>query len=327
MSDFPLLQSISRRNFLVAGGLAAATFSSGAASIAAPTPRKRVLRVAHLTDMHIQPELRAAEGLAACLRHVNSSEDRPDLILTGGDHIMDSFKQPRERTTAQWNLWKSVLKNENSIPIRSCLGNHDIWGWNHSKSGTTGSEPEYGKKWACDVLGLDRAYQSFGMAGWHFIALDGVQPSPHPGEFSAFIDDEQFDWLSGELAKTPRTTPILLWTHIPIVSAVVNHLAVRASIHDTSSLEAGHVHADSLRLVALFTQYPNLKVCLAGHLHRIEHVVIKGLDYYCNGAVSGKWWKGANDGYSEGYAVVDLYDDGSHENRFVTYGWKAEPVT
>lgn len=303
--------------------MAAGLLTGGSVS-AAPPERMRVLRIAHLTDTHVQPELRAAEGLTACLRHVNALDDRPDLILTGGDHIMDAFKQPRERTSAQWALWKSAIQNENSIPIRSCLGNHDVWGWNHEKSGTTGKELEYGKNWASDILGLARPYHSFARAGWHFIALDSVQPSRHPGEFSAFVDDEQFDWLSRELAQVPKTTPILLWSHIPIVSAVVNHLAVRETIHDNSWLEAGHVHADSVKLVALFARHPNLKVCLAGHLHRIEHVEVKGIQYYCNGAVSGKWWKGANDGYPEGYALVDLYDDGHHEVRYTTFGWKAE---
>jgi Icc protein len=327
LTNSPLRSSINRRDFLIAsGGMAAAGLSLSGKVHAESTPRKRVMRLAHLTDVHVQPELRAAEGLAACLRQVNASPDRPDLILTGGDHIMDAFKRPRDRAATQWDLWTSVSKNENSIPIRSCLGNHDIWGWDNSKSGTKGDEPGYGKKWACDILGLEKPYYSFSQAGWHFIALDGVQPNPHPGEFSAFLDEAQFDWLAREIASVPKTTPILLWTHIPIVSAVVNHLALRASIHDISTLEAGHIHADSVKLVALFANYPNLKVCLAGHLHRIEHVELKGIQYYCNGAVSGKWWKGANDGYPEGYAVVDLYDDGTHENRYITYGWKAEPV-
>lgn len=325
MTETLLRDSLSRRNFLITGGTAALGLSLGIKkSFAGQPARKRVLRVAHLTDVHVMPELHAAEGLTACLRHVNSTTDRPDLILSGGDHVRDSFKSPRERTASQWNLWSSVSQGENSIPLKACLGNHDIWGWDKSKSGTTGAEPEYGKQWARDRLGLDQTYYSFSQAGWHFIALDALQPSPRQGQFSAFLDDAQFDWLSKELARVPVTTPILLWTHVPIVSAVVNHLAVRASVHDDSSLEAGHVHADSLRLVALFRKHPNVRVCLQGHLHRIEHVELQGVHYYINGAVSGKWWRGANDGYPEGYALVDLYDDGSHENRYVTYGWKAD---
>ncbi|SFI29812.1 metallophosphoesterase family protein [Planctomicrobium piriforme] len=315
----------SRRGFLSAGfGLAAAGLFPFRGAAAADGTRRRVLRIAHLTDMHIQPELRAAEGVSACLRQLNDMPDRPDLILSGGDHIMDSFRRPRERTATQWNLWSQVVKNENGIPIHSCLGNHDVWGWDRTKSGTTGTEPEYGKRWACDVLGLDKPYYSFTQGGWRLIALDGVQPSPRPGEFSAFLDDEQYDWLQRELESLPSTTPVLLWTHIPIVSAVVNHLATRATIHDDGLVEAGHVHADSLKIVNLLSRFPNVKACLGGHLHRVERVDLRGIQHYCNGAVCGKWWRGANEGFPEGFALVDLYEDGSHECRYQTYGWQAK---
>ena len=35
-------------------------------------PRTRRLRIAHLTDIHVQPERAAAKGLAACFDHVQS---------------------------------------------------------------------------------------------------------------------------------------------------------------------------------------------------------------------------------------------------------------
>ena len=89
----------------------------------------------------------------------------------------------------------------------------------------------------------------------------------------------------------------------------------------------GMCHTDAGAIVELFTKHPNVKVCLSGHLHQVDHVQIKGVDYHCTGAVSGNWWCGAYDGFSEGYAVVDLFDDGSHTYEYVTYGWKpAEPA-
>ena len=311
-----------RRDVLRSGGIAAlAGLWQPWCCVSGADSRQRVLRVAHLTDIHLQPELEAARGFARCLEHVNSTEQRPDLILSGGDHIMDAFRQTKARTASQWDLWESVLKKENSIPVRSCLGNHDIWGWNQEKSQTTGTEPQHGKRWACDILGLDRPYYSFDQAGWHFIALDSVQPSTYADKFSVFLDDAQFEWLEHDLASVPATTPVLIWSHVPICSAVVNHLARRPTIHDDAAVDAGHVHADSLRLVNLFTRFPNVKLCLAGHLHRIERIEVKGVNYYCNGAVCGKWWRGANDGYAEGYAVLDLFDDGGHHLQYVPYGW------
>ncbi len=66
---------------------------------------------------------------------------------------MDCYRQNRDRTRVQWDLWTNTLRQENSLPIKSCIGNHDIWGWDKAKSGSTGNEPDFGKKWACDVLG------------------------------------------------------------------------------------------------------------------------------------------------------------------------------
>src|SRR5689334_14490313 len=70
------------------GGAIGNAAETGAAST--PSNRKRSIRLAHLTDVHVQPELAAGEGMIACLHHVQELKDKPDLILNGGDAIMDS---------------------------------------------------------------------------------------------------------------------------------------------------------------------------------------------------------------------------------------------
>ena len=55
----------------------------------ASAARQRVLRLAHLTDVHVQPELRAPEGMTACLRHIHAANDRPDLILLANAPVAD----------------------------------------------------------------------------------------------------------------------------------------------------------------------------------------------------------------------------------------------
>lgn len=65
----------------------------------------RSLRIAHLTDAHVQPERGAEEGVRTCIRHANEHH-APDLFLFGGDQIMDALAQPRERVKLQFDLWK-----------------------------------------------------------------------------------------------------------------------------------------------------------------------------------------------------------------------------
>src|SRR5690242_6826507 len=98
--------TIDRRQALGYGAALAVTSVLGSRVDAAE--RKRVLRVAHVTDVHVQPELRAPQGMAACLRHLQAQADKPEMILSGGDHVMDCVRQTRERTGVQWDLWKRI---------------------------------------------------------------------------------------------------------------------------------------------------------------------------------------------------------------------------
>lgn len=317
------LTSLNRRGFLLgSAAVAAGTVLSPHVALAR-AGRKRVLRVAHLTDAHVQPELRAAEGLSACYKHVNGLKEKPDLILFGGDQVMETFAAKRPRTQLQWDLCQKIGKTENGIPWKACIGNHDIWGWYKEKSEASGNEPDYGKKWAVQALELPNRYYSFTQAGWHFIALDSVQPGVKEGTYSAYLDEEQLEWLKKELAGVPKERPILIWSHVPIVSAMVL-LSGRKTATSEATITAGQIHTDAGALVDLLAKYPNVKACLSGHLHEVEDLRIKGVNFHCDGAVCGGWWKGPHHGFAEGYALLDLYDDGSYTNTYTTYGWKAE---
>jgi hypothetical protein len=127
------------------------------------------------TDIYVQPEKQAAEGFAACLDHIQHLKDPVELVLMGGDSIMESFDADDARTKEQWTVWNAVLNGHCSLPVRSAIGNHDIWGCGKTKSKTTGSEPNYGKRRALAMLRLDNRYYTFSEAGWQFIVLDSVQ--------------------------------------------------------------------------------------------------------------------------------------------------------
>lgn len=301
---------------LLAGPLAVSAWTN-------PAPRKRVLRIAHLTDVHVQPERNAAAGFAACLHHVQNQADKPDLILFGGDNIMDSFDQTRERTRIQWDVWHRVLKAECSLPYQSCIGNHDVWGWG-PKSGAKPEDVGYGKAWAVEELRLPRRFYGFEKAGWKFLVLDSTQPNPNRHGYDGRLDEEQFAWLTAELRATLRTTPILILSHIPILAA-----CAFLDGHNEKSgdwvVPGSWMHLDARKLTALFHQHGNVKVCLSGHMHLVDAVQYLGTTYYCNGAVCGGWWKGKNQQFAEGYALVDLYDDGTSTCEYVTYGWQAAP--
>jgi 3',5'-cyclic AMP phosphodiesterase CpdA len=317
------------RRSLVKAGLAGIT-ALPALALAEPGPAaRRPLRIAHLTDIHIQPELESARGLTACFAHVQSLPERGqaavDLIVTGGDTIMDCMEAGRDRTQTQWDLWKKVKADACGLEVKSVVGNHDVWGWTKSKAGTTGAEPLYGKQWACEQFGRALPYESFDRGGWHVVLLDSV--FPHEDSFIGKIDDAQWDWLERDLSAVPAATPVAIVSHMPILS--VNPLAAAsagapgADGKPAFSVSGGMVHVDHPRFQELFAKHPNVKTCLSGHLHIVERIEFGGVSYLCNGAVSASWWKGKHRGTDFGYAVIDLHDDGTVESRYVPYGWTA----
>jgi Icc protein len=325
--------ALTRRELLRIGSAASVGLTGlggiayGAEASAAPT-RKRQLRIAHLTDIHIQPELEAARGLESCFVHVQSLSDRgqdsADMILTGGDTIMDSLAAGMDRTKLQWSLWNKARKDHCSLDIKSIIGNHDVWGWDNPKAGTNGDEPLYGKKWACDEFGREKPWESFDRGGWHIVLLDSTFPFKQ--SYIGKLDDTQWDWLERDVASVPASTPILLASHIPILSVhpVASTKAVagpdgRPDIEVVGNL----IHTDFDRFQKLFIKHRNVKACISGHLHIVEQIDYGGVRYVCNGAVSAGWWRGLHRGTDFGYSLVDLYDDGTVESTYVTYGWTA----
>ena len=305
-----------RRKFLqtsaaAAAGLAAASITHD--SLAAAPARK--FKLAFLTDVHVKPTEKAEEGMRRAFRHVNSLKGI-DFIINGGDSIMDALNAPKEKVAAQWELWSKVLAEENRMPIRHCIGNHDAWGW-QMKDEAVRKDPLFDKAWALQVHGLSKPYYSFEHKNWKFIVLDSAQENN--GGYIARIDEAQFSWLEAELASTPATTHICIASHIPVVSFCSAMFSDKNLENGDWRISRALLHVDSRRLVALFRQYPNLRCCLSGHIHLQDKVEYAGVSYFCNGAVSGNWWNGAFKGFDPAYAVFEFQKDGTVSREMINY--------
>jgi 3',5'-cyclic AMP phosphodiesterase CpdA len=315
------MTALTRRHFL-AGSAAAMGGILAGSGVASPTPAPAdtapSLTFAHLTDIHVKPTGAGPEGMARCLHHVQSHPAAPAFILQGGDAIMSSLGATAAATSAQWAVWRSVLAAENSLPLHHLIGNHDCWGWQRTKAGTTGREPLYGKKWAMQELGLDRPYGTFLAGGWRFILLDSVQERGG-GAYMPRLDEEQLAWLEATLRETPLTTPILIASHVPIlgVGALFFYDDI---VKDYQFRVAGALmHQDLHALTDLIARHPNVRVCLSGHVHLVDHVVWRDTTYLCNGAVSGSWWHGDHKGCPPGYALMRLWPNGAFHREYVVY--------
>ncbi len=308
------------RTALGAGALSLipGTFAGAPGTIVSPT-RKRSMRLAHFTDVHVQPEGAAPYGFEAALHHVQNMDDKPEAIIFSGDCVMDSFSASKERTKIQWTLWNKILKDECSLPIHPLLGNHDVWGW--GLLGKYKHDDNYGKQWAVEELKIPKQYYSYDIGGWHFIMLDST--TKHGPGYIAKLDNDQKDWLKEELAKTPATTPICIVSHIPIYAMCVFMDGKRIR-NDRWNVPGGLMHVEALELKDLFYQHKNVKLCLSGHIHLQDAVEYLGVKYLCNGAVCGGCRGGNNQAPLPPKARMHFYDDGTIEYFMATYPWKKD---
>jgi 3',5'-cyclic AMP phosphodiesterase CpdA len=291
-----------------------------AAEQASRSARRRTARFAHFTDTHVYSKRNAAQGLAAAIQHVHALPDRPDFILNGGDAIYDALETSRESAESQWSLWKSAWNEHGSLPVRHCLGNHDIWGWDKAKSQTTGQEAGWGKQLALDQLGLEKSYYAYDEGGWRLMVLDSLSFDEQTA-YRAELDEAQWDWLIGELKSTPATTPVAIISHVPILT--VGTIGFTPELRKHPDAVRMLSHNDAYELLNLLGEHANVKLCLSGHTHLSETVRFGSIDFVNSGAVSGLWWKGHFRHTAEGYNLVDLFDDGTWSTQYVSYGWNA----
>jgi len=197
------------------------------------------------------------------------------------------------------------------LPVHYCLGNHDIW-WNEDDK----SQAIYGKRFSMDQLQLASPYYSMVKNGWKFIMLDSVHLDVDGTWYIGKLGDEQFNWLQTELANTDASMPVLVLSHIPILTAT--NLIEDDTINKWVML-GGDMHTDNAKIINLFYQHSNVKLCLSGHIHLRDKVVYNNVTYICDGAVSGAWWEGQRRETPPGYGLIDLYDDGSFDEQYVSY--------
>lgn len=303
-----------RRKFIQNLSLASAATVLPIGVNAENTGKKKRFRAAFISDIHIKTLDVAEAGMRKVLQTINQSDKKPDFIINGGDSIMDALAVSKEKTKAQWDLFFNILQAENKLPVKHCMGNHDIWGWQLKED--VKSDPLYGKNWWLQLTGNTKSYYSFTHQNWHFIVLDSTQENN--GGYIALLDAEQFNWLGAEL-ESNKDKHICVVSHIPIVSFCSAMFFKDMLPNGDWKLSRALLHTDARMIKDLFRKYPNIRCCLSGHIHLQDEVTYLGIQYFCNGAVSGNWWKGAFQDFAPAYALFDFHQDGTVERTMVEY--------
>ena len=264
---------------------------------------------AFLTDIHLQPEKEAITGFRQAIDSVNKLN--PDFVITGGDLVMDALDQTYGRVDSLYNLYIEV-SGELNMPVYNTVGNHEVYGWHRDEEGIE-SNPEFGKKMFESKLG-ERFY-SFDHKNWHFIILDAIYRSEE-GHYIGKIDQEQLEWLRGDLGKTDKLTPIAITVHIPFISS-----RTQLSQGSLAANSEGGVITNSLEVLTLFSEH-NLKLVLQGHLHFNEDLFVGNqVHFITGGAVCGLWWSNKpGDHPEEGFQMIHVKGD-ELSSEYIDFGW------
>jgi 3',5'-cyclic AMP phosphodiesterase CpdA len=110
-------------------------------------------------------------------------------------------------------------------------------------------------------------YYSFDHKGWHFIVLESIIDAGN--NYKGYIDSTQVEWLKRDLEKIDRTAPVVVSTHIPLLTTY-GQISKGATAPNDEEL----VVVNALDILNMLAEY-NIKLILQGHVHLIEYIYLQ----------------------------------------------------
>src|SRR5260370_5248870 len=187
-----------------------------------------------LSDTHVgfngPPDPLGTKAFESAVATINGLKRRPELVIITGDltHDADSPDEHAKR----YKLFKQIAGEIRAAQVKVVPGENDA---------------------ALDGGDMFREFMgptqySFDHRGVHFIALDNVSTG-RPA-----VGAQQLAWMKSDLARFPKTAPILLFPHRPLcdlrsdrewvtsdVAAVINALARYENVTGLY----GHIHREN----------------------------------------------------------------------------------
>jgi len=212
--------------------------------------------------------------------------DRPVFGVGGGDLVFD--------TLSLFSDYEAVVR-ETGIPFVQVVGNHDL---NVDAPADPGSTATFRRHFGPE-------YYSFDRGAVHYVVLDDVYWPGSDGfggetdDYFGHIEGAQLRWLEQDLALVEDGRPVVVLTHIPLLStayarrgesspSVRGMVSNRAALYDLLDPFEAHV--------------------VTGHVHENEHRYAEGPHEHVVGTTCGAWWTGpvCYDGTPRGYAVYEV---------------------
>ncbi len=272
------------------------------------------LRLAFYTDVHARQEWETPTALQRAAAAINART--ADLVIAGGDLITDGFQSTEPVAATRWDVYMQMHRAIN-VDLYPVIGNHDLVAANPKDGSPPAGDP---RRMFQDRTGLERTYYSFDAVGYHFIVLDSIHITRDDLQYHGMIEPEQMAWLKRDLAGTSKSTPIVVATHIPLLTAFYS-----ASQGGTFPAPRNRVVVNNLEVLEAFKSH-NVPLVIQGHLHVEEMVRWQQTAFIVGGAICGKWWRGAWHGTKEGFNMLTLGSN-RFDWEYIEYGWQARRPT
>jgi len=271
----------------------------------------RSMRLVFYTDVHARTEWDTPDAMARAADAIN--DRKADLVIAGGDLITDGFQSSAAKVAPRWDAY---LKMQRAITadVYPAMGNHDLVAAIPTDGTSAAENP---RAVYLDRMGLQRTYYSFTAAGYHFIVLDSVRVTRDEYQYQGIIGPPQLEWLKRDLAAVPSGSPIIMVTHIPLLTSFFS-----ASKGATYAAQPNRVVVNNREVLETVKDH-NLILVLQGHLHVSEMIKWQNTTFITGGAVCGKWWRGAWYDTEEGFYDIALTGN-QVACSYIDYGWVAK---
>jgi hypothetical protein len=167
------------------------------------------------------------------IQRLNALPERPAFVVHTGDHV--HLSKPREFDTA-----KQLLSTIKTDRIFNLPGEHDVF---------LDQGRRYRQVFAQGTRGS--GYWSFDLNGVHFIGL--VNDAGFVGKGQGTLGAEQLSFIRKDLAGVTSDTPLVLFSHVPLLPVYVPW---------------GWATSDSAALLALVKRF-SVVTALNGHIHQL----------------------------------------------------------
>lgn len=305
--------AITRRSFLgkmLVSFALAATGCSHKITWPVRGSEKGAVRLVFFTDVHARTEWETPRAMARAVRLINAQ--KADLVIAGGDLITDGFQSSARKVEPRWDAYME-MQRAIKPDVYPTMGNHDLVAAIPNDGTPAALDP---RKVFKEKMNLDRTYYSFDAVGYHIVVLDTIDVTGDDYPYQGMVRPEEFEWLRGDLSQVPHDTPIIMVTHIPLLTAF--YVATEGAGFVAPKSRVVINRRDVLDLI----EDHHVILVLQGHLHVKELLIWRDTTFITGGAVCGRWWRGPWHGTQEGFNVITLTGN-RVEWDYVDYGWEA----